>query len=33
VVTDAINYDQSKMDHLNKTEKEMLQEVKKDREE
>jgi hypothetical protein len=33
VVTDAIDCDQSKMDYLNKTEKELLQEIKKDREE
>ena len=32
VVTDAIKYVQSKMDHLNETEKEILQDVKKDRE-
>jgi len=32
VVTDAINYGQSKMDHLNKRERNAL-EVKKDREE
>ena len=33
VVTDAIDCDQSKMDYLSKTEKELLQEIKKDREE
>jgi hypothetical protein len=33
VVTDAIKYVQSKMDHLNETEKELLQDIKKDREE
>ena len=32
VVTDAIKYVQSKMDHLNETEKELLQDIKKDRE-
>ena len=31
VVTDAIKYVQSKMDHLNETEKELIQDVKKDR--
>ena len=33
VVTDAIKYVQGKMDHLNKTEKELLRGIKKDREE
>src|ERR671910_2831321 len=33
VITDAIKYVQSKMDNLNKTEKELLQEIKKDKEE
>jgi hypothetical protein len=33
VITDAIKYVQGQMDHLNKTEKELLQEIKKDREE
>ena len=33
VVADAIDCDQSKMDYLSKTEKELLQEIKKDREE
>ena len=32
VVTDAIKYIQGKMDHLNETEKELLQDIKKDRE-
>jgi hypothetical protein len=32
VVTDAIKYVQNKMDHLNETEKELLQDIKKDRE-
>jgi hypothetical protein len=32
VVTDAIKYVQSKMDHLNETEKELLQDIKKDSE-
>ena len=32
VVTDAIKYVQSKMDHLNETKKELLQDIKKDRE-
>ena len=31
VVTDAIKYIQSKMDHLNETEKDLLQDIKKDR--
>jgi hypothetical protein len=31
VVTDAIKYVQSKMDHLNETEKELFQDIKKDR--
>jgi hypothetical protein len=31
VVTDAIKYVQSKMDHLNETEKELLQDIKKDK--
>jgi hypothetical protein len=31
VVTDAIKYVQDKMDHLNETEKELLQDIKKDR--
>ena len=33
VVTDAIKYVQSKMDHLNETEKELIQDIKKDSEE
>jgi len=33
VITDVIKYVQSKMDHLNGTEKELLQDIKKDREE
>jgi hypothetical protein len=32
VVTDAIKYVQSKMDHLNKTEKALLKDIKEDSE-
>ena len=33
VVTDAIRYVQGKMDHLNKVEKKILQDIKEDKEE
>ena len=33
VVTDAIKYVQGKMDHLNKVEKKILQDIKEDKEE
>jgi hypothetical protein len=33
VVTDAIKYVQSKMDHLNNQEKKLLQDIKEDKEE